>query len=121
MSHSLPAQAWTHVMSGIIFAHEVRRFWRVFPGKPIATGGGQSVDDGGGRRGESHGREEDDIVLGAQVIELGDGLRADVLVGNLQIVEGHAPPAFGLRAEPGVHEGDARGMYSMSLDGGSRG
>ena len=37
-----------------------------------------------------------------------DGLRADVVEGNAGAVERVAPPAFGLRGEPGVHEGDAR-------------
>src|SRR2546423_6784142 len=121
MRYSLPAQAWAHVVGGIILAHEVRRFWSVLPGERIAPGGRQAVDDGGGRRGEPHGREEDDVVLGAQVIEFGHRLCADVLVGNLKIVESHAPPAFGLRAEPGVHEGDARGTHRMSLYGGGCG
>ena len=54
------------------------------------------------------GREDDDVVFGAQVGFFGDGLGADVVEGNAGGVEGVAPPAFGLRGEPGVHEGDAR-------------
>ena len=37
-----------------------------------------------------------------------DGLRADVIEGHARGIEGIAPPAFGLSAKPGVHEGDAR-------------
>ncbi len=44
-----------------------------------------------------------------------DRLRADVVVGNLQAVELQAPPAFALRAQPGVHDGDARGAHRMGL------
>ena len=44
--------------------------------------------------------------LGAQVGSLGSRLRADVLVGDLQAIELQPPPAFALRAEPGVHDGD---------------
>ena len=51
--------------------------------------------------------------------DLGDRLRADVVVGNFEIVERQPPPAFGLRAEPGVDEGDARGANGMRLYAGS--
>ena len=44
------------------------------------------------------------------------GLRADVVVGDLEAVELHAPPALGLRAQPGVHHGDARGARRMGFD-----
>jgi hypothetical protein len=55
------------------------------------------------------------VVFGAQVGGLRCCLRADVFVGNLQAVKLQAPPAFTLRAEPSVHDGDSCGARWMGL------
>ena len=82
---------------------------------------GKAVDDGRGAGEKADGREENDVVLGVEVAGLGDDLRADVVVGDAEIVERDAPPAFGLRAEPGVDEGYACGAHWMRLDAGHGG
>src|SRR5262249_31912194 len=99
----------------------VRRFQRVFPGQRIAPGRRNAFDDERGTGGETYWWEHDDVVLGVQVTDLGKGLGAHVVVWNANVVEGHAPPAFGLREEPGVDVGDARGTNGMRLHVGRRG
>src|SRR5208282_5803481 len=65
--------------------------------------------------------KQDDVVLGVQVVFYCHGLGADVVVGDLEEVEGLSPPAFRLRALPGVDERDAGGADGMSLHGGGVG
>ena len=52
---------------------------------------------------------------------VGYGLRADVIEGHARGIEGIAPPAFGLGAKPGVHEGDTRSRDRVDRHGRRRG
>src|SRR5260370_34215664 len=103
------------VLRGILVSVKVWRFWSVLPGQRIAAGRGHAVDDGGGAAEKADGGKQDDVVLSAEVVDLRNRLRADVVVGNLEIVERKPPPAFSLRAEPRVHKGHARGADGMGL------
>src|SRR5882762_11364167 len=118
-SEAVPAEAGPHIVRGIIFSDKVWRFWGVLPGQRIAPGRGHAVDDGGWSREIADRRKQDDVVLGVEIVDLRNRLRADVVIGNLEIVERQTPPAFGLRAEPGVHKGHTRGAQGMSLYAGS--
>src|SRR6185312_16722915 len=70
------------------------------------------------RAGAADRPEQDHVVLLAQIRLAGDVLGADVAEGHLQLVERHAPPAFGLGADPGVHDGDARQFGWLHVDRG---
>ena len=109
------AEAGAHV-GGRVDAAEVRRQVRLLPRQRVVPHG-QAVDDVV-RRGAADGSEDDDVVFRAQVVFFRDGLRADVVEGDALGVEGIAPPAFGLRGEPGMHEGDARRGNGVHGDGG---
>src|SRR5262249_19556094 len=75
--------------------------------------------DGG--RGTPHGREHDHVPARAQGGGRRHRLHADVVVGHLEAVQRHAPPAFVLRAQPAVQEGEAGGAQRVGLDGGGGG
>ena len=60
-------------------------------------------------------RKDDHVVLRVEVVVARDLLRADVGVRHLRVVERLAPPAFGLRAQPGVQHRDARRAHRMRL------
>ena len=88
------AESGAHVRGGAD-ASEVRGEIGLLPRKRVADHR-QSVDDEL-RADVADGGEDDDVVLRAQVGVFGDGLGADVGVGDVQFVEGDAPPALGLR------------------------
>src|SRR5712664_1953371 len=79
---AFPAEAGAHVVRRIVFADEVRRLRRVFPGQRITPVARHAVDDG--RRGgvECNGRKKDYVVFRVEVIALRNGLCADVVVRN---------------------------------------
>ena len=54
-------------------------------------------------------------VLGREIGVLRHVLRADVVVGYGDLVEGEAPPAFVLRIDPGVEQRDAGGLGGVRL------
>ena len=61
-------------------------------------------------------RKDDDVVLG---LEIGRGAHdsvGDVVVGHLRLFEHEAVPAFVLRVDPGVHQGDARQGHGVTLE-----
>src|SRR5262249_44008933 len=62
------------------------------------------------------GGEEDHIIPGTEIVVPSNLLRADVTVRNLHLVESQAPPAFTLRAQPGMQQSDASGAHWMRLD-----
>ncbi len=119
LGETVPSQAWPHVIRGVIFSDKVRCLWSVFPRQRIAPGHGHAIDDSGRAREIADRWKQDDVVLGVKVVDLRDSLRADVVIGNFQIVERQPPPAFGLRAEPRMHKGHARGADGMGLYAGS--
>ena len=53
-------------------------------------------------------RKNNHVVFLAQIVVARDGLRVDVVVRHAEFVERHAPPAFGLRVDPRMHQRDAR-------------
>ncbi len=77
----------------------------------------QAIDDPAARR-VADRAEQDHVVLRAQVGQFRHVLGADVVVLHLQLVQRHAPPALGLRAEPGVHHRDARESRVRQVDRG---
>src|SRR5262249_28163754 len=79
---AVPAETGAHVVGRVVFADEVRRFQRVFPGQRIAPGRRNAIDDERGTGGETYWWEHDDVVLGVQVTDLGKGLGAHVVVWN---------------------------------------
>ena len=60
-------------------------------------------------------RKDDHVVLRVEVVVVRDLLRADVGVRHRRVVERLAPPAFGLRAQPGVEHRDARRAQRVRL------
>src|SRR5690242_8518147 len=121
MFHAIPAQAGPHVIRRIILADEVWSFGRILPREWIPPCARQAIDDQSRASEKPDGRKKNDVVFGVQVACFGNGLRADVVVRNIEVIEGNSPPAFRLRAEPGVNQGDARRANGVRLYGGDRG
>ena len=104
------------LVGGGVDAAEVGGEGGLLPGKGVAVQG-QAVEDVNGRGAADRG-EDDDVESGAEVFLGGDRLGAEIGVGDAGLVEGEAPPAFGLSGEPGVHDGDAWRGDGVSGDGG---
>src|SRR5690348_8492515 len=121
MFHAIPAEAGPHVIRRIILADKVWSFGRVLPREWIPPGARQAIDDQRRAREKPDGRKKNDVVFCVQVARFGNGLGADVVVWYIEVIEGNSPPAFRLRAEPGVNQGDARRANGVRFNGGGRG
>ena len=107
------AQARAHVVGRIDLA-DVRGEGRRLPGKGVAPAR-HARDDR--RRRPPHGRKDDHVPARPQRGRGRHRLHADVVVGELELVERHPPPALVLRAEPAVEKGHARRAQGMRLHG----
>ncbi len=99
---------------------DVRRQLALLPGDGIAALG-DAIDD---RLRAARRRPQDDhVVFGAQIRRIAQDVYGDVVVGELQAIEGEAEPSLVLRVRPRVHERDARdgdlvrGDFRQLLDG----
>ena len=64
----------------------------------------------------TRGREQNHVVLRVQRRILGDVLRRDVVVGELEEIQRLPPPAFRLGILPRVEQRDARRAQRVELD-----
>ena len=110
MSQSVITQAGTNVR-GAVDGSKVWSQLRFLPRHRIIPQ--RNAVENFKRRGMTHRSKDNDIVFCAQVRLFGCGLRADVIEGHARVIESIAPPTFGLRAEPGVHERNARSRDRM--------
>src|SRR5205807_4147659 len=100
---ALPAETRTEIV-GLGPGADIRRLRRVLPGKRISPLR-KTLND---RRGIPTSRwEKNDVEFGIERRVLGDVLRRDVVVRDLEEVQRLPPPAFGLRVLPGVEQRDA--------------
>jgi len=112
MSHASFAQTGACIF-GRVQLSQIRSKRGVQPGQCISPH--RQGADNLLRRCACYGRENNYVEFRAQVRLFRYRLRADIRKWDAKLIEGQAPPAFGLRVKPGVHERNAGSRRGMNL------